>query len=380
MTFSLSEALRGFELRQSHLTRLFPDYCLQQRQQQLLIRLQPSLNFDQWQSTNASEPSIGDPNLDEARAKLTAYLTRQAERTVSSWLTGLPVSKPQRPLKQKLWQGLCQAGLVLELLIRIPVLLLELLIAFRLSQQVPFQHWSPESRAKLTQLLQFRQLVEDLKQAPIRAVQIDPDLGKERLRLWVEAGEQAGKLLFLRLPSARELPQKRKPFTWRLKRLLDWPVALALLICLSPIMLTLALLIRVHSSGPSLVREWRVGARGQLFRVFKFRTAAVSGLAPLGAWLCKQGVDSLPQLLNVLRGEMSLVGPHPRSPDEVADIKSSARAVFNARPGLISPQPSTTADFEASVSSGWTYIQNWSLQRDLRLMLLVILSFLGGSR
>jgi hypothetical protein len=184
-----------------------------------------------------------------------------------------------------------------------------------------------------------QRLVECLKRSPVRLIRINLDLGEAQLRLWADACEQASKAVFLRLPSAHELPSSRCPRRWWLKRLIDWSAAALLLLALSPAMLGLVLLMRFYSPEPIFLRQWCVGERGKLFRVFKFRTIVVKEnnhrITRLGRWMRKYSLDELPQLFNVLRFEMSLVGPRPWALYDAVRISPEIRQQLNALPGII---------------------------------------------
>ncbi|HVS48061.1 MAG TPA: sugar transferase [Candidatus Dormibacteraeota bacterium] len=136
------------------------------------------------------------------------------------------------------------------------------------------------------------------------------------------------------------------------RRLFDIGAATAALIVLSPLMLLVAIAIRMSSAGPVIFRAPRVGLHGRLFSMFKFRTMlAVTGEAgsaitgnrdprvyPLGRLLRRSKIDELPQLLNVLRGEMALVGPRPEDPGMVAAwYRAEHQSTLDVRPGLASP-------------------------------------------
>jgi lipopolysaccharide/colanic/teichoic acid biosynthesis glycosyltransferase len=135
------------------------------------------------------------------------------------------------------------------------------------------------------------------------------------------------------------------------RRLFDIGAAAAALIVLSPLMLLVALAIRASSPGPVIFRAPRVGLHGKPFAMFKFRTMAVAGGAgsaitgshdprvfPLGRLLRHSKVDELPQLFNVLRGEMALVGPRPEDPRFVAAwYRPAHQPTLEVRPGLASP-------------------------------------------
>jgi len=199
-------------------------------------------------------------------------------------------------------------------------------------------------------------LVDCLSHSPVQLIRIDPDLGEVWLRLWADACKQANKAVFLRVPSAQITAWQESSFRWGLKRLINWSAAALLLLSLSPLMLGLALLIYVCSPGPIFIRQWCVGQRGKLFQALKFRTMAVnpeeldhqvssnqkalrrceadSPITHLGRWMRKYSLDELPQLLNVLRGEMSLVGPRPWSLQDAVKIGSEGQQQLNALPGI----------------------------------------------
>lgn len=134
------------------------------------------------------------------------------------------------------------------------------------------------------------------------------------------------------------------------KRLFDVLGAAAALLLLSPLLLVIALLVKLDSPGPVFFRQERVGRFGQPFRIFKFRTMqADSAGLPLtvgadpritrtGSWLRRHKLDELPQLIDVLRGTMSLVGPRPEVPRYVALYPSALRdRALAVRPGLTDP-------------------------------------------
>ena len=132
------------------------------------------------------------------------------------------------------------------------------------------------------------------------------------------------------------------------KRFFDLTVAAAGLIVLSPVLLVLAVWIKLDDGGPVFYRGVRVGRNGRPFRVVKFRTMrvdaeAVGGsstasddvrITRVGRWLRRSKVDELPELANVLRGEMSLVGPRPEVQEYVRLMTEEERAVLSVRPGL----------------------------------------------
>ena len=133
------------------------------------------------------------------------------------------------------------------------------------------------------------------------------------------------------------------------KRLFDITLSLLALVLLCPLLLAVALWVRLDSQGPVLFRQQRVGRGGRLFGILKFRTMQVNAEAAglqitvgqdpritrTGRWLRRSKLDELPQLLNVLRGEMSMVGPRPEVPRYVALYPADQRAtVLSVRPGI----------------------------------------------
>ncbi len=132
-----------------------------------------------------------------------------------------------------------------------------------------------------------------------------------------------------------------------MKRLFDFSAALLGLILLSPLLIAAAIAVRLDSPGPSFFRQERVGRGGPPFRILKFRTMTEGGSGPqitvgadrritrVGAFLRRTKLDELPQLLNVVRGDMSLVGPRPEVPRYVACYSErDRRIVLSVRPGI----------------------------------------------
>jgi O-antigen biosynthesis protein WbqP len=132
-----------------------------------------------------------------------------------------------------------------------------------------------------------------------------------------------------------------------LKRLFDMVVALGALLVLAPVMAVIAIAIRIFDPGPAIFRQRRIGAGGRAFSFYKFRSMPVNTaqvpsdqlgavqLAPIGRLLRRTNLDELPQLVNVLRGDMSLVGPRPPLPDQSELIELRRRnGALECRPGL----------------------------------------------
>ncbi len=132
------------------------------------------------------------------------------------------------------------------------------------------------------------------------------------------------------------------------KRILDLIAAFSGLVLLSPFIAATALAIKLHDGGPIFYRGGRVGRHGKLFHIFKFRTMVVNAdriggpstagddprITPVGRALRRYKLDELPQLINVLKGEMSLVGPRPEVPQYVDLFTSEERAILSVQPGI----------------------------------------------
>jgi lipopolysaccharide/colanic/teichoic acid biosynthesis glycosyltransferase len=132
------------------------------------------------------------------------------------------------------------------------------------------------------------------------------------------------------------------------KRLFDIVAAALAIAVLSPVFAAIAVLVRLDSPGPVLYRGVRVGRYGRRFTMFKFRTMVVGAdrlggpstasddprITRIGRWLRKRKLDELPQLINVLRGEMSIVGPRPEVPEYVERFTAQEQVILSVRPGM----------------------------------------------
>jgi len=184
------------------------------------------------------------------------------------------------------------------------------------------------------------------------------------------------------------------------KRALDLVGSSLVLALLSPLLLLFAIAIRLESKGPVLFRQPRVGRGGREFNVFKFRSmysdaplqlnvAGVMVKAPLDARVTKVGrllrrfsLDELPQLLNVLRGEMSMVGPRPLILAESATLGEDWHVRrFDLRPGLTGIwqiQGRSENPFEEMIRLDYEYVAGWSLARDIEILLATVPAVLSG--
>ena len=181
---------------------------------------------------------------------------------------------------------------------------------------------------------------------------------------------------------------RRQPLGGRPKRVMDVVLASLALVLLAPIMLMVAGLVRLVMSGPAIFAHKRLGFGGRTFACFKFRTTVVDGeqeqrrhlaIDPrvdcLGNILRTSGLDELPQLFNVLRGDMSLVGPRPVVPEEIERYGRHAQACFRARPGLTGlwrVSGRHRAGYAARIARDLYYARHWSLWLDLALLIKII--------
>jgi exopolysaccharide biosynthesis polyprenyl glycosylphosphotransferase len=190
-----------------------------------------------------------------------------------------------------------------------------------------------------------------------------------------------------------------------LKRVIDIAIAGAGLIVMSPFMLATAILIRLTSPGPAIFRQVRCGLNGRRFLFYKFRSMVQNAedlkaglahlntrstafkipgdprLTPVGRYLRKFSIDEWPQLWNVLRGDMSLVGPRPAVPSEVEQYQVWQRRRLRMRPGLTclwAVSGRDSVDFETWMKLDMQYIDNWSLALDWKIMLRTIPRVLTG--
>lgn len=243
-----------------------------------------------------------------------------------------------------------------------------------------------------------------LRNSWVKRVCVDRALGEQGIKLWADTCEQAKKPVFVRIPSNSNLPKCCKTNYWRFKRILDWLAALMILIIVSPIMLLISLLVKVFTPGSIFYRQWRVGERGKLFKVYKFRTMIVDaeqrhhelmGSQPglhklendprvtfIGSWLRKYSLDELPQLFNVLRGEMSLVGPRPWALYDALRLNETEKTRLNALPGITGAwqvkSRSHQLNLEAVTKCDLEYLNQWSLVNDLKILLLTVPKVLSG--
>jgi lipopolysaccharide/colanic/teichoic acid biosynthesis glycosyltransferase len=150
-------------------------------------------------------------------------------------------------------------------------------------------------------------LVECLKISPVNLVIIDPKLGNNNVQFWANACKKAKKSIYI-YPSARnQFSQSSHQLLRLTQRVINWWLALILLILFSPMMVGFMILMRLQSPTDIFAYEWHIGETGKLFQTIKFSTSETQKITFVGFLMYKFGLDNLPKLLNVLRGEMSLI-------------------------------------------------------------------------
>lgn len=204
-------------------------------------------------------------------------------------------------------------------------------------------------------------------------------------------------------PNPVVLIEERPLKDWRAAKKLAFDIIIGslMLIVLSPLLALIALAIRLDSPGPVLFRQPRLGFNNRLFTCYKFRTMhhgmtdllgdrqatrGDSRVTRIGKWLRALSLDELPQLLNVLKGNMSLVGPRPHPPNTKAEDKLFSDVVakyafrHRVKPGITGwaqvngwrGETTTVEQIENRVACDLAYIDNWSIWFDLRIMMLTI--------
>jgi exopolysaccharide biosynthesis polyprenyl glycosylphosphotransferase len=229
---------------------------------------------------------------------------------------------------------------------------------------------------------------------------------KEGIRTRVDLGFFPRTFARVHLENLRHIPlltlgsTPNNEFALFAKRAVDLIVSALALILLSPLLLIIAILVRLTSPGPILYRQIRCGLNGRRFELYKFRSMVANAdelraeldslndlegpafkmkndprCTPLGRWLRKFSLDELPQLWNVLIGEMSFVGPRPPLPQEVEMYAPWQRRRLRMRPGLTclwTLEGRNRLSFDRLVQFDLAYIDNWSLWLDLKIFLKTI--------
>jgi exopolysaccharide biosynthesis polyprenyl glycosylphosphotransferase len=196
-------------------------------------------------------------------------------------------------------------------------------------------------------------------------------------------------------------------FSLKVKRVIDIVMSLLALLLIAPISVAIAIAVKLESGGPVFYSAERIGKKGRVFRCYKFRTmvqdadnlrAAIMQLnerdgvlfkvtndpriTKVGRFLRKYSLDELPQFLNVLRGDMSIVGPRPPIASEVQNYKLSHLRRLDVMPGITGlwqVQARQDPSFDTYISMDVAYIENWSLKLDLKIIAHTIGVILNGT-
>lgn len=200
---------------------------------------------------------------------------------------------------------------------------------------------------------------------------------------------------------------KNKPVQWFVKRMIDVTCSTLGLLALSPLLLAVALAIRLESKGPVIYKQRRVGYKGRLFNMYKFRSMRQDADAMLeqlltknetnggmfklfndprvtrvGKFIRKYSIDELPQLVNVIKGDMSLVGPRPPIDRELKFYEDWHYLRFTTLPGLTGiwqvSGRSRIKEFDTVIKMDFHYIKEWNVLLDLKLILKTFPVVFGG--
>jgi exopolysaccharide biosynthesis polyprenyl glycosylphosphotransferase len=218
---------------------------------------------------------------------------------------------------------------------------------------------------------------------PVHAMQL------ERARLLSSSSATDGYLHYISTDT--------RPMQYAVKRLVDIACSATALVLLSPLLVGVAIAIKLTSPGPILFRQQRVGLHGASFNLLKFRSMVADAdemkdkllalneqtgpvfkmkrdprVTAVGRFIRKFSIDELPQLVNILRGDMTIVGPRPAIPREVAQYRLWQRRRLSVRPGLTcywQVGGRNAIGFEEWMQLDLRYVDNWSLVEDMKLIL-----------
>ena len=244
----------------------------------------------------------------------------------------------------------------------------------------------------------LRRAMWEIEGHSVRAIVVPSltDVSSERLKVRPVAG----------LPLVHvDAPRTVQASHW-LKRAFDIVGSLGIMLLISPVLLATAVAVKFHDGGPVLFRQTRIGRDGRQFSCLKFRSMVIEAerlLSDLevnherssvlfkmvddprvtrpGKLIRRLSIDELPQLWNVLRGQMSLVGPRPPLPHEVASYGSDMRRRLRVRPGMTGLwQVSGRSDlsWDETVRLDLYYVDNWSMVQDLNILVRTVSAVLGS--
>jgi exopolysaccharide biosynthesis polyprenyl glycosylphosphotransferase len=209
------------------------------------------------------------------------------------------------------------------------------------------------------------------------------------------------------LPTIAVFQPRRRRLSLSMKRVFDIVVAACASFALLPLLVVIAIVIKLQSSGPVFYPSKRVGHKGRVFTCYKFRTMVDNAAAMqeqllhmneregvlfkitkdprvtvVGAFLRKYSLDELPQLWNVIRGDMSLVGPRPSMSSEVAQYEAEHLRRLDAVPGITGlwqVEARRDPSFEKYITLDSKYVNHWSLGLDMRILLRTVTAVIRGT-
>lgn len=180
-----------------------------------------------------------------------------------------------------------------------------------------------------------------------------------------------------------------------IKPVTDWLMAFTALVVLSPLFLITAITIKIDSRGPVFFRQMRLGYKGREFNIYKFRSMTEDQrkatdnklyendprITKVGRFIRKTSIDELPQLLNILKGEMSFIGPRPPVtyfPKKIVDYNEFERRRFEVKPGisgLAQVRCREIHDWDINIPIDVEYVENFSMKNDIRLFISSLFFF-----
>ena len=181
------------------------------------------------------------------------------------------------------------------------------------------------------------------------------------------------------------------------KRVFDFVIALGALICLSPVMLVVAIIIKITSPGPVIFKQQRIGKDGKVFEIYKFRSMCVGAenkgsgvysgkgdtrVTPIGKFIRATSIDELPQFINILKGEMSFVGPRPPltyHPWDYSEYSDFQLRMFEVRPGITGwaqVNGRKGVEWNQRIELNIWYVDNVSLFLDIKIIFMTIFKVL----
>jgi lipopolysaccharide/colanic/teichoic acid biosynthesis glycosyltransferase len=245
----------------------------------------------------------------------------------------------------------------------------------------------------LAALQNLQWLRKCLKNSSANLVCIDLDLGEPEIKIWADSCRQVKKKIFVRLDPGSRRSKIQPTLSWIVKCTSDRIIAVLLLLFLSPIFLVLIVWLYLKSQSSIFTRDWKIGKGGKLFQALRFQLSEdiqIQGHSETGdrrvlniqkssirielldRWMQKYGLDKLPQLINVLWGEMSIVGPRALTLYDAIQINSKHRYYLHCLPGILNPYPVGTnqslPDLKQSIYLEYKYLEKWNLMKDIKIL------------